>query len=297
MAEETFFRGFLFGGLEKRLGIFWAALASGFLFSLAHGQVSTLVPFTFVGMMLAWAYVVHGIPLGCHRGPLPLQFGELQRVGGRAGESSVSRIAATFARTRAEKRPAVVPFLTAGYPDLAATPALVEALVAGGADMVELGIPFSDPLADGVTIQRAGLTALEQGVTAGDCLEVVRELRSRGLEIPILLMGYYNPILAYGPEAFVADLAAAGGDGLIAVDLPPEESEELRGLCRAHGLDLIYLLAPTSGAERIAKVAALASGFLYCVSVAGVTGARTDLPPGLATSCGRCALAQTCRLW
>jgi tryptophan synthase alpha chain len=193
----------------------------------------------------------------------------------------VSRIAAIFARTRAEKRPAVVPFLTAGYPDLAATPALVEALVAGGADMVELGIPFSDPLADGVTIQRAGLTALEQGVTAGDCLEVVRELRSRGLEIPILLMGYYNPILAYGPEAFVADLAAAGGDGLIAVDLPPEESEELRGLCRAQGLDLIYLLAPTSGAERIAKVAALASGFLYCVSVAGVTGARTDLPSGL----------------
>jgi len=193
----------------------------------------------------------------------------------------VSRIAATFARTRAERRPAVMPFLTAGYPDLAATPALVEALVAGGADMVELGIPFSDPLADGVTIQRAGLTALEQGVTAGDCLEVVRELRSRGLEIPILLMGYYNPILAYGPEAFVADLAAAGGDGLIAVDLPPEESEELRGLCRAHGLDLIYLLAPTSGSERIAKVAALASGFLYCVSVAGVTGARTELPPGL----------------
>ena len=193
----------------------------------------------------------------------------------------MSRIAATFARTRAERRPAVMPFLTAGYPDLAATPALVEALVAGGADMVELGIPFSDPLADGVTIQRAGLTALEQGVTAGDCLEVVRELRSRGLEIPILLMGYYNPILAYGPEAFVADLAAAGGDGLIAVDLPPEESEDLRGLCRAQGLDLIYLLAPTSGSERIAKVAALASGFLYCVSVAGVTGARTELPPGL----------------
>jgi tryptophan synthase alpha chain len=174
-----------------------------------------------------------------------------------------------------------MPFLTVGYPDLAATPALVEALVAGGADMVELGIPFSDPLADGVTIQRAGLTALEQGVTAGDCLEVVRELRSRGLEIPILLMGYYNPILAYGPEAFVTDLAVAGGDGLIAVDLPPEESEELRGLCRAHGLDLIYLLAPTSGSERIAKVAALASGFLYCVSVAGVTGARMELPPGL----------------
>jgi len=147
---------------------------------------------------------------------------------------------------------------------------------------VELGIPFSDPLADGVTIQRASLTALQQGVTAADCLGVVGELRSQGLEIPLLLMGYYNPVLAYGPEAFVAAAAAAGGDGLIVVDLPLEESEELRGLCRARGLDLIYLLAPTSGRERIDKVAQLASGFIYCVSVAGVTGVRSDLPPGLA---------------
>jgi tryptophan synthase alpha chain len=194
----------------------------------------------------------------------------------------LSRIAATFARTRAEGRPALVAFLTAGYPSLGATPALVQALARGGADMVELGIPFSDPLADGVTIQRAGLAALRQGVTAADCLRVVGELRSQGLEIPLLLMGYYNPILAYGPEAFVAAAAAAGGDGLIVVDLPPEESEGLRDLCRARDLDLIYLLAPTSGRERIDRVARLASGFIYCVSVAGVTGARADLPPGLA---------------
>jgi len=194
----------------------------------------------------------------------------------------VSRIDAAFARARAEGRPALVAFMTVGYPSLEATPGLIQALVDGGADLVELGIPFSDPLADGVTIQRADFTALQQGVTAADCLGVVRELRSQGLEIPLLLMGYYNPILAYGPEAFVDAVAAAGGDGLIVVDLPPEESEELRGFCRAGGIDLIYLLAPTSGRERIDRVARLASGFIYCVSVAGVTGARADLPPGLA---------------
>ncbi len=174
-----------------------------------------------------------------------------------------------------------MPFLTVGYPNLDATPDLVQALVDGGADLVELGIPFSDPLADGVTIQRADLAALGQGVTSADCLKIVDKLRSRGLENPLLLMGYYNPILAYGPEAFAAAAAAAGADGLIVVDLAPEESEELRELCLTRSLDLIYLLAPTSGPERIAKVARLASGFIYCVSVTGVTGARADLPPEL----------------
>jgi tryptophan synthase alpha chain len=138
-----------------------------------------------------------------------------------------------------------VPFLTVGYPKLDATPDLVQALVDGGADLVELGIPFSDPLADGVTIQRADLAALGQGVTSADCLKIVDKLRSRGLENPLLLMGYYNPILAYGPEAFAAAAAAAGADGLIVVDLAPEESEELRELCLTRSLDLIYLLAPT----------------------------------------------------
>jgi tryptophan synthase alpha chain len=199
----------------------------------------------------------------------------------------MSRIADTFARTRAERRPALVPFLTVGYPSLDATAELVRALVDGGADMVELGIPFSDPLADGATIQRADVAALRGGVTSADCLKIVDKLRSRGLEVPLLLMGYYNPILAYGPEAFVADAATAGADGLIVVDLAPEESEGLRQLCQGRALDLIYLLAPTSGPERIAKVARLASGFIYCVSVTGVTGARAELPPELGAFVGR----------
>jgi tryptophan synthase alpha subunit len=157
----------------------------------------------------------------------------------------------------------------------------VRALVEGGADMLELGVPFSDPLADGATIQRAGFVALRHGVTTSACLEAVRELRARGLEVPVLLMGYYNPILACGPEAFAADAAAAGVDGLIVVDLPPEEAGLLQEACRARGLDLVYLLAPTSTAERVALVARQASGFIYCVSVTGVTGARSSLPPEL----------------
>jgi tryptophan synthase alpha chain len=153
--------------------------------------------------------------------------------------------------------------------------------------MLELGVPFSDPLADGATIQRAGFVALRHGVTASACLEAVRELRARGLEVPVLLMGYYNPILACGPEAFAADAAAAGVDGLIVVDLPPEEAGLLQEACRARGLDLVYLLAPTSTAERVALVARQASGFIYCVSVTGVTGARSSLPPELPAFIGR----------
>ena len=191
----------------------------------------------------------------------------------------MSRIADTLARTRSEKRPALVAYVTAGYPDAQSTPGLVRALVEGGADMVELGVPFSDPLADGATIQRANSAALAQGVNASWCLRAVSELRKGGLEVPLLLMGYYNPIGAYGPSAFVEDAARAGVDGLIVVDLPPEESAELREACRAQGLDLVYLLAPTSGPERIALVSSWASGFIYCVSVTGVTGARAALAP------------------
>jgi tryptophan synthase alpha chain len=148
--------------------------------------------------------------------------------------------------------------------------------------MVELGVPFSDPLADGATIQRASHHALGRGVTVAVCLDVVTQLRQSGLRIPLLLMGYYNPILAYGVEAFARDAAGAGADGLILVDLPPEEALAVQSACAAHGLDLIYLLAPTSSDQRIGLVAAQASGFLYCVSVAGVTGARRDLSPDLA---------------
>jgi tryptophan synthase alpha chain len=169
-----------------------------------------------------------------------------------------------------------------GYPDVESTLRLVPALAAGGADMVELGVPFSDPLADGATIQRASHHALVQGVTMAVCLDVVRRLRQGGLAIPLLLMGYYNPVLAYGIEAFARDAANAGTDGLIVVDLPPEEALEMQAACAGRGLDLIYLLAPTSSEERIARVAAQGSGFVYCVSLTGVTGARHDLSPSLA---------------
>ncbi len=193
----------------------------------------------------------------------------------------MSRIADTFARLRPERRAGLVAFLTVGYPSVDDTLRLVPALIDGGADLIELGVLFSDPLAEGPTIQRPSHHALLQGVTPRVCLDVVAALRRRGVEAPLILMGYYNPLLAYGLEEFCRDAAAAGADGIIAVDLPPEESHPLRDACRAHGLDLIYLLAPTSTEERIELVARLASGFVYCVSVTGVTGARQELPLGL----------------
>jgi tryptophan synthase alpha chain len=171
--------------------------------------------------------------------------------------------------------------VTVGYPDVEATLRLVPALVAGGADIVELGVPFSDPLAEGTTIQRSSHEALQKGVTPAVCLEVVKQLREQGVAIPLLLMGYYNPILAYGIDRFARDAGAAGADGLILVDLPPEEATEVQTACADRGLDLIYLLAPTSSDERIALVAGRASGFIYCVSLTGVTGARGEISPEL----------------
>jgi tryptophan synthase alpha chain len=193
----------------------------------------------------------------------------------------MSRIAGTFDGLKASGETGLITFLSVGYPDLEATLGLVPALIAGGAHLVELGIPFSDPLADGATIQRASFHALERGVTTGHCLQTVEQLRAGGVSAPLILMGYYNPLLAYGPDAFCRDAVRAGADGLIVVDLPPEESEELRAACGRNGLDLIYLLAPNSSEERIRLVAELASGFIYCVSLTGVTGARQELPPGL----------------
>jgi len=153
--------------------------------------------------------------------------------------------------------------------------------VDGGADIIELGVPFSDPLADGVTIQQSTYRALQNGMTAARCLELVGDLRESGVVIPLILMTYCNPILAYGLDGFVNDAGAAGADGLIAVDVPPEEAEDLAARCRARNLDLIPLLAPTSSDDSIALAAQQASGFVYCVSVAGVTGAREALPPDL----------------
>jgi tryptophan synthase alpha chain len=175
---------------------------------------------------------------------------------------------------------ALIPYITAGYPDVETTVELALALAGAGADLLELGIPFSDPLADGVTIQRASFAALQAGVTPRVCLEIAGRIRERS-DIPLLFMGYYNPFLRFGLEAFAADSALAGIDGLIVPDLPPEEAAELRAALGAHGLDLIHMLAPTSTDDRIGLVARAARGFVYCTSLAGVTGARAELPTSL----------------
>ncbi|MDP2951843.1 MAG: tryptophan synthase subunit alpha, partial [Chloroflexota bacterium] len=153
--------------------------------------------------------------------------------------------------------------------------------VEGGADILELGIPFSDPIADGPIIQRATHLALEQGVTPRDCLGVFRRLREVGVEVPLLAMTYYNPILRYGLGKFPKALAQAGGDGLIVPDLPPEEAADLMEACRKEALALVFLLAPTSTLERIERIARASTGFIYLVSVEGITGPREGLPSGL----------------
>jgi tryptophan synthase alpha chain len=193
----------------------------------------------------------------------------------------LTRLEDTFARLRDERRTGFVAFLTTGYPTIEETPALVSALIEGGADVVELGIPFSDPLAEGPTIQRSSHQALLNGVTPRTCLDTIARLRDDGVQAPLVLMGYYNPLLSYGLDEFARDAAAAGADGIIPVDLPPEESHPLHDACSQAGLHLIYLLAPTSTDERVQLVASLASGFIYCVSVTGVTGARDQLSEGL----------------
>lgn len=188
-----------------------------------------------------------------------------------------SRIAATFERVASEGRCALMPYLTIGYPERDSALELVPALVRGGADLLELGVPFSDPLADGATVQRTTEAALRNGVTPAFCLETVRQLRAQGIETPLLLMGYINPMFQYGIVQFVADAAAAGVDGFIIPDLPPEEAGTVHAACQEHGLDLVFLVAPTSSPERIAAVTALSSGFVYCVALTGVTGARAEL--------------------
>jgi tryptophan synthase alpha chain len=191
------------------------------------------------------------------------------------------RITSAFRRAKDEGRAALIAYLPLGFPTPEVSLELVEAVVDGGADIVELGVPFSDPLADGPTIQRATHVALQQGMTLARCLEMAAELRGRGVGVPLLFMGYLNPVLAYGPERFVRACQEAGVDGLIVPDLPPEEGEELEGACRAEGRALVYLLAPTSTAARVALITDRSTGFVYVVSVAGVTGAREKLPVGL----------------
>ncbi len=196
----------------------------------------------------------------------------------RSGEG---RIAERFARMRAERRVGLIAFVTAGFPERDATPGVVRALVEGGADIIEVGIPFSDPLGEGPVIQASSEQALAQGVTAAACLDIVRDIRHNGITTPIVLMGYYNPLLAYGVSRYVRAAADAGVDGLIVVDLPPEEATEAREACEGAGLALIALAAPTSGDERLELVGRSAAGFVYCVSVRGVTGVRDELPADL----------------
>ncbi len=186
-----------------------------------------------------------------------------------------------FEDARRAGRPLFIPYVTAGYPTPADTVPLMLAMEAGGADVIEIGVPFSDPMADGATIQHANQVALEHGVTFQDCLAFVRGARAQGLQLPIIFMGYYNPILAFGEARAAAEAAAAGADGFIVVDLPAEEAEGFVRACREHDMSFVPLVAPTTSDERIEKLAGCADAFLYCVSVTGTTGQRTDLPPEL----------------
>ena len=189
----------------------------------------------------------------------------------------MSRIGATFAALRARSEAALVPFFTAGDPDLETTRELVRAAVAEGADAIELGVPFSDPMADGPVLQRSAARALAAGTTLPRILELVGELR-REITQPLILFGYYNPFFRYGVERIARDAAAAGADGFLCVDLPLEEAADLRAASAAADLDLIALLAPTTPRARVRAIASAASGFLYFVSVLGTTGARSELP-------------------
>ena len=193
----------------------------------------------------------------------------------------MSRIKDTFTRLDTEARVGVAPYLTVGFPDRDSTIPLLGAMVDGGADIIELGVPFSDPLADGATIQRANQVALDNGVTLSDCLDVCDDARARFPDTPLLMMSYYNPILSYGIERFTQNSAQAGMDGLIVTDIPPEEAEQLSRACVTRGIDLVFLLAPTSSDERIRWVCDASRSLIYCVSLTGVTGAREELDPDL----------------
>lgn len=193
-----------------------------------------------------------------------------------------NRIHEAFARAKAEGRGALMPYITAGDPNIEATVEILRALERAGADLVELGIPYSDPLADGPVIQLAAQRALAAGTKVAGIAVMIRRYRDAGGTLPIVLMTCYNPILSYGPERFAEDFAAAGADGVLVTDLPPVESEEWVQITRATGLATIFLVAPTTPPERIHLSTERTTGFVYAVARAGVTGTRAELPPDLA---------------
>jgi tryptophan synthase alpha chain len=195
----------------------------------------------------------------------------------------MSRIAATFERLRGQGRAALIPYLTAGDPDPQLTVPLMHALVSAGADILELGVPFSDPMADGPVIQAACERALRHHVSLHKVLEMVHAFRAEDAHTPVVLMGYLNPIEAIGYKSFADEAAAAGVDGILTVDLPPEEAHDLVQALKARALDPIFLIAPTSGPERIRAITTAASGFVYYVSLKGVTGASTLDPASVQT--------------
>lgn len=195
--------------------------------------------------------------------------------------SGEQRIRKAFREALGTRRAALMPYFTLGYPDRETSLRVIEA-IAPYSDLLELGVPFSDPLADGPTVQHSTQEALAQGTTTTDCLQMVRTLRDRGVRRPFLLMGYYNPILAYGEAAYVRDAAEAGADGFIVPDLPFEEGQPLDKLAEEAGLVLVQMIARTSQVERVRTLARQARGFLYLVSLTGVTGARRTVASGLA---------------
>jgi tryptophan synthase alpha chain len=204
-----------------------------------------------------------------------------------AGAPEGGRIAARFAKLKQEGRGALMPFLEAYDPDPATSMALLRGFPGAGADLIELGVPFTDPMADGPTVQLAGQRALKAGGTLAGALAMVRDFRHEDSDTPIILMGYLNPILSYDIERFCVDAAASGVDGLIVVDLPPEEADELAIPAAAQGLDLIRLIAPTTDDERLPKVLEGVSGFIYYVAIAGITGTRSATSDSLAEAIPR----------
>jgi tryptophan synthase alpha chain len=198
-----------------------------------------------------------------------------------------TRIDACFSRLKQEGRPALICFVTAGDPDLATSLAIMQKLPGAGADLIELGMPFSDPMADGPAIQQAGQRALKGGQTMARTLQMVRDFRRSDDSTPIILMGYYNPVYRYGNERFVVDAKAAGVDGLILVDLPPEADEELCLPAIRHGLNFIRLAAPTTDDKRLPRVLENTSGFVYYVSITGITGAATPDPAKVGAAVAR----------